>query len=100
MAQFLVCAHDVSAPDGPARRTEKQPEHRAMLKTLRDKGNLLLAGPLTDDAGATIGSVMVMEFPDRKNLDAWLSVEPYMAGKVWARVAVTPMRVTVPAPNP
>lgn len=99
MAEFLVIARDFPAPEGPSRRLEHQPAHRQGLKSLQEHGNLLLAGPLTDDAGVTIGSMMVIAFETRKELDAWAQSEPYVAGRVWETVEVTRMRVTIPAPN-
>ena len=100
MSQFLVIGRDDPSPEGPRRRLTYQNEHRQGLKTLVDGGHLLLAGPLIDDSGTAIGSVLVMEFEARTNLDEWIITEPYVAGRVWIEIEVTPMRVTVPPSQP
>lgn len=99
MPQFLVLGHDSVGSGAAARRSAKQPDHRNGLKRLIEDSHLLLAGPAIGEDGQTIGSVMVMEFETRTQLDAWLAIEPYVVGEVWERVDVIPMRITVPAPQ-
>ncbi len=41
-------------------------------------------GATLDEAtGAMTGSAVVVEFPDRAALDAWLAADPYVTGDVW-----------------
>ncbi|MET9318179.1 hypothetical protein ABZX12_40695 [Kribbella sp. NPDC003505] len=40
-----------------------------------------------------IGSLLVLDFPTRADLDAWLAIEPYKTGEVWRRTEVQPCRV-------
>jgi uncharacterized protein YciI len=35
-----------------------------------------------------IGSVLIMAFPTRDELDQWLAGDPYTTGKVWQQVEV------------
>ena len=42
-----------------------------------------------------VGSVLVMDFPGRGELDAYLRSEPYLQEKVWEAVSVEPMNVVI-----
>jgi GNAT superfamily N-acetyltransferase len=56
-------------------------------------GSMLYGGALLDDQEKMIGSVLVLDFPTRQELDAWLKIEPYVLGDVWRRIDVQPFRV-------
>ncbi|MBI4425136.1 MAG: hypothetical protein HY554_15505 [Elusimicrobia bacterium] len=91
--QFLVVGHDGDDPSAPERRLAARPAHLALGDRLRDEGRLLYAAALLDGKDAMVGSVLICEFADRAELDAWLGAEPYVAGGVWKRIEVTPCRV-------
>ena len=38
-----------------------------------------------------IGSVMILDFKNRRALDAYLAREPYVTESVWKKITVTPM---------
>ena len=50
-----------------------------------------VGGALLDEAGAAVGSMMVVDFASRRELDAYLEREPYRAEGVWREITVTPM---------
>jgi len=57
-------------------REEIRTEHRAYLKKAADR--VAFAGPLLSDDGSDItGSLLVLEFPDRAQAQAWIDQEPY-----------------------
>jgi uncharacterized protein YciI len=60
-------------------------------------GQMLLGGAILDEAGEMIGSMTVVDLASRAEVDRWLATDPYVAGKVWERIEVHPMRVTVRA---
>ncbi|MGI4765147.1 MAG: YciI family protein [Janthinobacterium lividum] len=93
MPQFLVTAHDGIDAEAPARRVAARPAHLAGIGKLG--GAMILGGAMLDATGAPTGSTMVVEFPDRTDLDAWLAADPYTVGGVWRRVEVVPFRVAV-----
>ena len=93
MPQFLVSAHDGTDAEAPARRAAARPAHLAGIGKLG--GAMILGGAMLDPAGVPIGSVMVVEFPDRADLDAWLAADPYTVEGVWRRIEVVPFRVAV-----
>ena len=55
--------------------------------------HLVCAGGMLDEAGKPKGSVLVMEFHDRKELDQYLAAEPYVVEQVWEKVEVEPINV-------
>lgn len=68
----------------------------AHLKVCADSvasGQQLIGAATMNDDGKMNGSVMVMNFDSREELDAWLAREPYVTGKVWERVEVIPCKV-------
>ena len=93
MAQFLVIAHDGADGEAAARRAAARPAHLAGIETLG--AAVILGGAMLDAEGVPIGSTLVVEFPDRAALDAWLAADPYTVEDVWSRVSVVPFRVAV-----
>jgi uncharacterized protein len=91
--QFLLLARDGNDPEAAARRAAVRPEHLAGVRALKAAGHFVLGGARLDAAGAMIGSMMVVEFPDRAALDAWLATEPYAVRGVWREIEIEPFRV-------
>ena len=89
--QFLVIAGDEE--DASERRQALRDKHLATANHLRAMGNLLYAVATLDGNGRPNGSMQVMQFNSRADLDRWLQEEPYATGKVWAKVDVTPCRI-------
>lgn len=89
--QFLVIARD--GEDASERRQALRDKHLAVANHLRANGNLLYAAATLDGTGQPNGSMEVVQFNSRADLDRWLKDEPYVTGKVWARVDVTPCRI-------
>ncbi len=90
--QYLVIAHDGTDAEAPARRQAARPEHIEGVKALKESGAMILGGAMLDDDGQMTGSACVVEFETRAELDAWLENDPYVTGKVWHRIEVTPVR--------
>ena len=98
MPQFLVTARDGSDPGAPARRAAARPAHLAAIGRLG--GAMILGGAMLDAGGLAVGSTMVVDFPDRAVVDAWIASDPYTAGNVWRDVEVVPFRVAVERGTP
>lgn len=86
--QFIVLAFDGSDAEAPARRMAVRPAHLKMVEEATTRGEQVMGVAILDDNGKMIGSLMVMDFPTRALLDAWLEREPYVVGKVWERIEV------------
>ncbi len=77
-------------------RANNRDAHLAYLKEHRD--SIVFAGPLLDDAGTgMIGSLLVMDFPDRAAVDRFLAGDPYSRAGLFASVRVSPWRKVIPA---
>ena len=90
--QFLVLGYDGDDEGALGRRMGVREAHLSRADELTDGGNLLYAAAILDDAERMAGSMMVLDFPSRAELDAWLASEPYVTGDVWRRVEVRACR--------
>jgi len=91
--QFLLIAHDGNDDDALNRRMQAREQHIALGDEMVANGSMLYGGALLDEQDKMIGSVLVLDFPTREELDAWLKIEPYVLGDVWRRIDVQPFRV-------
>lgn len=97
---YAIISEDVS--DSLSRRKEARPAHLARLTALQDLGRLILAGPHPAidsedpaDAGFT-GSLVVAEFNDLSQAQAWADTDPYIEAGVYAKVTVKPFKKVLP----
>ena len=58
--------------------------------------HVICAGGLLDSSGKMKGSVLVLDFADRSELDAYLADEPYVQEQVWEKIEVERMNVVIP----
>jgi uncharacterized protein YciI len=91
--QFLLIAHDGDDDGALNRRLQAREQHIALGDEMVANGSMLYGGALLDEQEKMIGSVLVLDFPTRQELDAWLKIEPYVLGDVWRRIDVQPFRV-------
>lgn len=93
--QFVLIGRDGTDGDALARRMAAREAHLAGCAALREKGQLLYAAAiLSDDAeNKMIGSMLVMEWASRSDLDAWMKDEPYVKGEVWKTIEVNPCKL-------
>lgn len=91
--QFVIIAKDGTDNDALARRMEARPHHLSYSSEAIKRGEQITGGALLDENGKMIGSMMVLDFPSRKEFDEWLKVEPYMTMKVWQDIEVFPYRL-------
>ena len=89
--QFVITAYD--GPGMLEKRMEVRERHLENMKKL--KGSVLCAGGLLDEEGKMKGSLLVMDFPGREQLDEYLNTEPYNVEKVWTDVKVEIMNVVI-----
>ena len=85
-------------PDSLGKRRDTGASHLARLKSLRDQGRLLVAGPFpaTDclepgEAGFT-GSLIVAEFDSLADARAWADEDPYLKAGVYESITVKPFK--------
>lgn len=93
MLTVFVC---VDRSDGAVIRQRTRAEHiRYMMDRLTDQ---VFGGPLLDDAGRTIGSLICMNCRDRTDAERFLAQEPYFRAGLFERVEMFACRQMVPEP--
>ncbi len=80
--QFIVIAYD-HKDGGLERRLKVRDQHVALGDKMKAAGNYHMGVALLGSNGNMCGSVMIVEYPSRKELAEWLTVEPYIVNKVW-----------------
>ncbi|MDP9118880.1 MAG: YciI family protein [Actinomycetota bacterium] len=98
--QFLVVARDGTDEGALERRQRTRPTHLDSIRPLVDAGNVLVGGALLSESGDMIGSMLLVEFPDREGVDAWLAGDAYVTDGVWRDIEVHPFRTAVGAWQP
>jgi uncharacterized protein YciI len=97
---YAIVAEDVT--DSLSKRLSARPDHVQRLQVLRDKGKLILAGPLPvidcedpGDAGFS-GSLIVAEFDSLHAAQQWADLDPYVKAGVYQQVTVKPFKKVLP----
>jgi uncharacterized protein len=91
--QFMLLAYDGSDVAAPARRLAVRDKHIALGDKLVAEGKMLYGTAILDENGTMIGSMLILEYDSRSELDNWLEIEPYMTGDVWHDIQIRPVRV-------
>lgn len=86
--QFIVIAFDGKDSEAASRRLAARPAHLKMVEEATARGEQILGVAILDDEQKMIGSLMVMDFPSRARLNAWLEREPYVLGNVWSDIQI------------
>lgn len=89
--QFIIKAYDGEGMLD--KRMEVRPRHLASIEQIRE--HVICAGGLLDDKGKMKGSVLIMEYENREQLDEYLANEPYVQEHVWEKIEVERMNVVI-----
>jgi uncharacterized protein YciI len=89
---FLIIAHDFRDPEARSRRKQHRPAHIEGVRRMKAEGTFIEGGAMLDDEGQMVGSMILVEFSSRSEVDAWLSLDPYVTGQVWEHVTVRAFR--------
>ena len=89
--QFIIKAYDGEGMLD--KRMEVRPRHLEGIERIKE--HVICAGGLLDDEGKMKGSVLIMEYENREQLDEYLANEPYVQEKVWQKVEVERMNVVI-----
>nr|WP_298686761.1 YciI family protein [uncultured Dongia sp.] len=92
MAFMIYC---LDKPDHLEVRMANRPAHVEHL--IKHEAQLISGGPLlTPDGETMIGSLLVVDMPDRVAVDAFLAADPYSKAGLFQSVTVTPYRNVFP----
>ncbi|MGH0028767.1 MAG: YciI family protein [Myxococcota bacterium] len=94
MPVFAFIGHD--GPRGAELRKQHRPAHLAGLEGLAQAGRIVHAGPLLDEDGAPVGSLVLFEADDLASARAVAARDPYVVEGVFERHAVNETRVVFP----
>ncbi len=91
--QFMI--HCLDKAGGGALRAANRQAHLDYLKSCA--GRVIAAGPLlAEDGAAMIGSLLLMEFEDRRAAEAFAAGDPYRKAGLFETVTITPWRKVLP----
>lgn len=97
---YAIISEDV--PNSLSKRHSARPAHVERLKTLKEQGRLLVAGPHPaidseepGDAGFS-GSLVIAEFASLNEAQAWADADPYIEAGVYQQVTVKPYLKVLP----
>ena len=89
--QYIITAYD--GENMLEKRLEVRPRHLENMSKV--KGKVLCAGGILDEEGTMKGSMLVIDFAEKADLDDYLQNEPYIKEKVWEKVHVENMNVVI-----
>ncbi|SRR6266852_4520599 len=88
---MLYIMYNEDRPDGQSTRAATREAHLAYLEKHEDK--VVLAGAMLAEDGTTrLGSVFVINVPDRKAAEAFSASEPFRKAGLFQTVKITRMR--------
>jgi hypothetical protein len=85
---MLFSIHALDKPDIAAARQAVHGAHIAHLKDAKNFGvTITVGGPLVaDDGKSSIGSLIVIEAPDRAAAEKFYRADPFFKNGIWAKV--------------
>ena len=89
--QFMIKALD--GENKLAKRMEVRPRHLEGMEKLRS--HIICAGGLLDNEGKMKGSVLILDFPSRDDLDSYLASEPYVLEQVWEKIEIETINIVI-----
>jgi uncharacterized protein YciI len=89
----MVLAWDHEGAVGVERRDAARAAHTESIRALWEEGRVVLGAGIRDDDGAVRGSLVIVEYPSRDDVDRYLESEPFVSQAVWERIEVHPVFV-------
>jgi uncharacterized protein YciI len=83
------CIHAFDYPGRLADRQRLREGHRARLRQHEHPVAVRIGGPLLDDDGQMIGTMLVIEAATRSDVETYLAGDPYMAEGLFMAVSIT-----------
>jgi uncharacterized protein YciI len=93
MAHFLIEYREVGSPEA---RDKHRGEHIAYRKGMGEA--IRLAGPILDDGGTIIGSLIILDAGDRAAAERLAEADPYVATGVLQLSSVRGFRIAAMKP--
>lgn len=90
--QFLLVAYDADDDDALTRRLAARDAHLKLVEKNKAAGHAKFGAALMD-GDTMVGSMMVLEYPSREALEAWLNEEPYVTQGVWDDISINECKI-------
>lgn len=87
MAYF--CVHAIDRPGRLEARFRLRESHRARLRQHDHPIAVRIGGPLIDDEGKMIGTMLVIEADSRADVEAFLEGDPYMIEDLFETITIS-----------
>lgn len=91
--QFVLICRDGTDDKALERRMAAREAHINACEEYKARGEHKVGAALFNEKGDMCGSMMLVDFPSRKELDGWLAKEPYVTGGVWKDIEVIPAKI-------
>ncbi|MGJ8546169.1 MAG: YciI family protein [Sulfitobacter sp.] len=78
------------AQDKPDHLHVRQENRAAHVEYLKTGDAVAQAGPLLDDEGQMIGSLVILDLPDMAAAESWAANDPYAKADLFAEVKLVP----------
>lgn len=92
---MLFVFHVLDRPGTGEQRLKLKPAQYEHLGKVEDR--MVSGGPLLAEDGDTmIGSLLIIDFPDRAAAEAWLAQAPFTTGGVFGDTAIYPYKQNWP----
>jgi uncharacterized protein YciI len=87
----LFVLHALDRQGALPKRLSNYDAHKAFLSDTGAHGvRIVMSGPLVADDGETmIGSLFVIEAPDRATVERFNAADPFFAADIWDKVTIT-----------
>ncbi len=91
---MLFCIYCLDKPGHEHIRAATRAEH---LEYVAKLDGIIVGGPLlSDDGGRMIGSMLVVDLPDRAAAEALVAGDPYTAAGLFESVMIRPYKKVLP----
>jgi uncharacterized protein YciI len=91
---MLYVAYCLDKPGHQSVRAANRPAHLEFLKA--HAAQIVIAGPvMSDDGQQAVGSLLILEFENRADVDRFLKSDPYAKAGLFASIDLRPWRKTV-----
>ena len=94
------CVHAFDQPGRLADRQRLRDGHRVRLRQHDHPVAVHIGGPLLDEAGQMIGTMLVIEAESRAAVEAYLAGDPYMLEDLFATISITGFKWGLGQPEP
>ncbi|MES2777461.1 MAG: YciI family protein [Bacteroidota bacterium] len=93
MPQYLVLTTDHCDDEALNRRLAVRKKHLQRMKVEKAAGRFIIGGAKLNAAGQMCGSMLLVILPSEEAAKEWVSLDPYITGKVWEHIEILPFKV-------